>query len=224
MNADKIQDAIPIFPLPNVVFFPKTLLPMHIFEERYRELVTDALRGSNQIGMVLLKYGWEKDYFGAPQTHEIGCVGDIQFSEKLENGKYNILLYGLCRIKILQFVQESPYRIARVQFLKDRHVDHDDFNEHLETESFLRLVHKYLHLSGVKNVKDLFKIHAHSFESILNQAASILDFSTQEKQALLELNSLEMRHAHLKSLIKEKLTVLKIARTPKFVPEDPSWN
>lgn len=215
---------IPIFPLPNVVFFPKTLLPLHIFEPRYRKMVEDALNNSNRIGIVLLKDGWQQDYFGAPEVHLIGCVGDIQYSEKLDDGKYNIMLYGLSRVRILNFVQEKPYRIAKVEYLKDSNFDHEGFNLNYETENFIRLVQEYLEEMGVENLDELLKLQSHSLESIMNQIASVLDMSIQEKQSLLEIDSLEARYEQLTKIIKDKLTVLKIAKSVKIVPDDPEWN
>lgn len=226
MQSKKVQivSEVPIFPLPNVVFFPKTLLPLHIFEDRYRKMVRDAVAGSNQIGMALLKQGWDQDYFGSPEVYEIGCVGDIQFSEKLDDDKYNIMLYGLCRVKILKFIQERPYRIARVKHLKDTNFDHDNFNESYEAEQFLRSVRRYLAEMGAEKVDELLNFHAQSFESIMHQVASVLDFTTQEKQSLLEKGSLDWRFASLKEMLVEKLKVLKLIRNVKYVPEDPARN
>jgi Lon protease-like protein len=215
---------IPIFPLPNVVFFPKTLLPLHIFEPRYRQMVEEALNNSNKITMTLLKEGWEQDYFGNPEVHEIGCIGEIQYSEKLENGRYNIMLYGLSRVKIVKFVQEEPFRIAEVRYLKDRHFDHDGFNENSEAESFVALVQKYLHEIGSKNFDDRLRLQSYSLESIMNQIASIMDITIGEKQSLLEIGSLETRYERLTHIIQDKLKAFKIAQSVKFVPEDPKWN
>ncbi len=215
---------IPIFPLPNVVFFPKTLLPLHIFEPRYRKMIKDTLTGSNRIGIVLLKEGWEKDYFGAPGVHLIGCVGEIQYSEKLDDGKYNIMLYGLSRVKILDFVQEKPYRVARVEYLKDSHFDHEGFNVNYETENFIELVKEYLEEMGVENLDDLVKLQSHSLESIINQIASVLDIAIFEKQSLLEIDSLQIRYEQITKIIKDKIAVLKIARNVKIIPDDPQWN
>lgn len=219
-----IINEVPIFPLPNLVFFPKTLLPLHIFENRYRKMVEDARSSENLIGMVLLKDGWEKDYFGNPEVYEIACVGKIQQTEKLNDGKYNIMLYGISRVKILKFVQEKPYRIAQVKYLKDSHFDYDRFDENYETKTFINLVRKYLEAMGVENLDELLKLHTHSLESIVNQVASILDFSIQEKQTLLEMGNLEMRYEQLKKLLQDKLFAIQIARNVKYVPQDPSWN
>ena len=220
----EVSNEIPIFPLPNVVFFPKTLLPLHIFEERYRKMVEDALSSSRRIGMALLKEGWDKDYFGNPEVHKIGCVGDIQHSEELDDGKYNIMLYGMSRVQIIKFVQETPYRIAQVKFLKDMKFDRDRFDEDHESSHFMRIVRKYLGEMGIKKIEEYLDFRSQSFESIVNQVATVVDLSIHEKQSLLEKNSLQERFDELKKLLRDKLLALRIARNVKFVPEDPSWN
>src|SRR3954464_4040637 len=86
--------AVPLFPLPNVVLFPRAILPLHIFEERYKLMTADALAGDRQIAMALLQSGWEKNYYGRPAIEPIVCVGTILNHERLADGKYNFLLQG----------------------------------------------------------------------------------------------------------------------------------
>ncbi|MFQ5707174.1 MAG: LON peptidase substrate-binding domain-containing protein [bacterium] len=225
MNLPKVKtDVVPIFPLPSVVFFPKTFLPLHIFESRYRQMVEDAVNGSNRIAMALLKDGWENDYFGNPEVHSVGCVGEIQLSEKLADGKYNIMLYGLSRVKIVRFVQDNPYRIAEVKYLEDFKFDHSVFDESLESVRFVDLVRTYLNEVGIKDLDDLLKLNSQSLEAIVNQCAAFLDLDTLEKQDLLSLDSVETRYDRLRQIIEDKLKVLKIAKNVKYVPEDPRWN
>ncbi len=223
-NKETITTQIPIFPLPNVVFFPKTFLPLHIFEPRYRKMAKDSKSNDNLIGMALLKEGWEKQYHGNPDVHEIACVGKIQHIERLEDGRYNILLYGLSRVKILKLVQGKPYRMAQVKYLKDVAFDHDDFNENYEAENFLNLVQSYLREMGVENLEKVNKLHNHSLESVINKVTSALDFPTQQKQELLQIDTLEQRYDRLKKLLQEQLKILKISKNVKYIPEDPNWN
>src|SRR5262245_32721223 len=84
--------AAPVFPLPDVVLFPHVALPLHIFEPRYRQMVSDALEEERYIAMALLKPGWETDYEGRPPIHEMVCLGRITAEERLPGGKYNIVL------------------------------------------------------------------------------------------------------------------------------------
>ncbi|MCG8608806.1 LON peptidase substrate-binding domain-containing protein [bacterium] len=219
----KVSNEIPIFPLPNVVFFPKTLLPLHIFEERYRRMVADAISGPNRIGMALLKEGWDRDYFGNPAVHTIGCLGDIQHTEELDDGKYNIMLYGVCRVQILRFVQNEPYRIAQVKYLKDIKFN-EGFDEDVQAHSFIRMVREYLKAMGVKKHDEFLDFRNQSFESIVNQVATVLDLSILEKQSLLEKDALQDRFDKLRKILQEKLVALNIVKNVKYVPEDPSWN
>ena len=224
LNKEAITTRTPVFPLPNVVFFPKTFLPLHIFEPRYRQMVEDSKLNDNLIVMALLKKGWEKQYYGNPDVHEIACVGKIQNVEKLEDGRYNILLYGLSRVKILKLVQGKPYRMAQVKYLKDFAFNHDGFDENYEAESFLNLVQSYLREKGVEDLEEIIKLHNHSLESVMNQVTSALDFSTQQKQELLQIDTLEHRYDRLKQLLQEQLKVLKISKNVKYIPDNPNWN
>ncbi len=187
-------------------------------------MTRDALAGSNEIGMALLRQGWEQDYFGNATVHEIGCVGEIQYSERLQGGRYNIMLYGVSRVKILEFVQDKPYRIAKVKMLKDTRLDRERFDEQELSQTFLRLVQNYVSEIGVQRLDELLKLENCSFETILNQVASVLDLSTQEKQSLLEMHSLELRYDQLRHLLQERLHSLKVAQMVKYAPEDPRLN
>ena len=106
---------IPLFPLPSTVMFPCTYLPLHIFEPRYRQMVQDAIEGDRIIGMVLLKEGWEPDYHGNPPIHEIGCVGRIVRVQSLEDGRFNIVLYGTEKFSVAEQFHDKPYRQGRVE-------------------------------------------------------------------------------------------------------------
>ncbi len=105
---------LPLFPLPNIVFFPHTRLPLHVFEPRYRQMVQDVLESDQRFGIVLLRPGWESEYFGAPEVFECGTLGTIEQAVALENGRYNIVVRGDARFKILDEVSRLPYRTARV--------------------------------------------------------------------------------------------------------------
>jgi Lon protease-like protein len=112
--------AVPLFPLPNVVLFPRAVLPLHIFEERYKAMTADALRGDRQVAMGLLRPGWERDYHHKPAIEPVVCIGTILTYEKLPDGKYNFLLQGHTRARIVREVGGSaagakPYRQATLE-------------------------------------------------------------------------------------------------------------
>src|SRR5688500_16208434 len=115
-----LPPVIPIFPLPNAILFPNVFLPLHIFEPRYRTMVTDALAGDRIIGMVLLKPGFEADYEGRPPIFTLGCAGVISHSEPLADGRFNIVLRGLEKFRVEGEDQSRAYRLAQVEPVPER--------------------------------------------------------------------------------------------------------
>lgn len=108
-------DRIGVFPLPQVVLFPDAHLPLHVFEPRYRALLRDALAGDRRIVMAVLKPGYEEDYYGTPPVHEWGCAGRIVRHQRLDDDSSDIVLRGERVVHLEEFVQDTPYRIARVR-------------------------------------------------------------------------------------------------------------
>src|SRR6187397_393931 len=96
-----LPSSIPLFPLPNAVLFPNVFLPLHIFEPRYRQMVADALAGDRIIGMVLLRPGYEADYEGRPPIFAVGCAGVITHSQPLADGRYDIVLRGMEKFRVV---------------------------------------------------------------------------------------------------------------------------
>ena len=110
-----LPPTIPIFPLQDIMLFPRATRPLHVFEQRYRDMVSDALEGDRLIGMVLLEPGHEDDYEGRPPVFPIGCVGVIAESEELPDGRYNIVLGGLTKFRITGEDESRPYRLAYIE-------------------------------------------------------------------------------------------------------------
>src|SRR6476646_4861946 len=121
-----MSDLLPLFPLPNVVLFPNVFLPLHIFEPRYRNMVADAITGDRMIGMVLLRPGWEHDYDRQPPVYAIGCSGLITHVEQLADGRYNIVLRGLERFRVLNEDHTLSYRRGSIEPLSERPMTNDD--------------------------------------------------------------------------------------------------
>jgi Lon protease-like protein len=192
---------IPVFPLPNVVFFPKLQLPLHIFEPRYREMVRDAIGHEGLIGMALLRGDWEKDYYGNPDIYSVGCLGKIVGVTPLPDGRYNILLHGLTEFDIReQILDATPYRQARV-VLRD---------EDMATNPLASLQKEILELARETIQQDsspLLKILGDlSLDGAtwLNLCCFSFDISPVEKQSLLEAKSLEERARHLIDVLRFK--------------------
>ncbi len=135
-----------LFPLPNLVLFPDGFAPLKVFEDRYVQMVQDALSDDGLIGMALLQPGWEADYQGNPEIHPVVCLGKILRSKNLPSGKYDILLYGLFRARIVEEIAAYPYRRAQVQVL-------DDFAPTMHAEQIAKNMRRALDLvPGRKSV------------------------------------------------------------------------
>lgn len=113
-----------IFPLPNAALFPGTALPLHVFEPRYRELTRQALAGRRIMAIARLRPGFERDYAGRPPVFEVCGVGFIESHEERDDGRYDILLRGLSRARILEELPAiQPFRRVRAERLQDVAVD-----------------------------------------------------------------------------------------------------
>lgn len=117
-----VPKMVPVFPLPDVVLFPRQVLPLHIFEPRYRAMTRDALAGHRFIAVALLKPGFEPHYFTrcAP-IHRVIGVGRIVDSQTLSGGRYNILLRGEARARIVRECGDRPYRLAQIELLHSKY-------------------------------------------------------------------------------------------------------
>ncbi len=209
-----MSDLLPLFPLPNVVLFPNVFLPLHIFEPRYREMVADALAADRLIGMVLLRPGWDRDYEGRPPIFPIGCSGVVTHVERLGDGRYNIVLRGLERFRIVSEDHERSYRRATVEPLHERTPDS------VERDLVRRCRGK---LEGLlapaagdvaptrARAGEVRMSTAMSDEDLVNALAQYLDLEPLEKQALLEQPSLGRRATSLVELLEMKIMM---ARTP----------
>ena len=203
-----MSDLLPLFPLPTVVLFPNVFLPLHVFESRYRDMVADALAGDRVIGMVLLQSGWEHEYEGTPPVYPIGCSGVITHFERLGDGRYNIVLRGLERFRILTEERSKSYRCAIIESLSEREPTPDDRlvlrDQRAKLESLLAPA---VERAGA----DPGTASAMPDGDLVNALSQYLDLEPIEKQALLERNCLRSRAESLVELIEMKIM---IARTP----------
>jgi Lon protease-like protein len=208
MWRSNMSDLLPLFPLPNVVLFPNVFLPLHIFEPRYRDMVRDAIAGDRMIGMVLLRPGWQQDYAGQPPVYPIGCSGVITHVEQLADGRYNIVLRGVERFRILNEDHARSYRRASVEALADSPMTGDD-------RALVRRLRAKLEatVAGSRDGRgpDPIIPSAMGDEDLINALAQYLDLEPLEKQALLEHHCLRLRAESLLELLEIKLI---IARTP----------
>lgn len=111
---------LPIFPLPDITFFPHTFLPLHVFEARYRAMITDALARDRRIAVARLRPGFEASYEGKPAVFAVTGGGEIVNCERLANGRFNILVKGQWRLRIeTELATDTLYRLVRARRLED---------------------------------------------------------------------------------------------------------
>jgi len=214
MDAIDFSQELPLFPLPNCVLFPGVVQPLHIFEPRYREMVADALESDHLITMALLKEGWEKDYYGRPAVHHIVCVGKIVAHEKSDDDKYNLLLQGLTRARIVAEAKHGLYRVAKLKPLHDTAAEEADDNTQREALGLLFAQTALSRLPVSKTVQELVgeKVSAAHLADML-AFALIQDVKT--KQRLLE----QLDGTQRVAMVMNELTILAQAMSSAGAPK-----
>jgi Lon protease-like protein len=177
-----LPPTIPLFPLPNAVLFPNVFLPLHIFEPRYRAMVGDALDGDRIIGMVLLQPGYQSGYEGRPPVFPIGCAGVITRAERLDDGRYNMILRGLERFRIEREDADRPYRVAHISALPEQVPDED----RTELRRFRHRIEALLIAAVERTGAQPRFPPAVPDEDLINGLAQHLELDPLERQALLE--------------------------------------
>jgi len=213
-NPSRQAELIPLFPLPQTVFYPNTLLPLHIFEPRYRQMVADALEGGRKIGMVLLLPGWEANYFSTPPITTIGCLGEIEKHVRLEDGKYNMALKGLSRFQIVGETEGKPYRRAKIERLPEINDQSLIAGPNPLKEELIRHCHQYIHLlpSGENFKKALNLSACKTMSHLTDQIATQLNLTVEQKQTLLEEQDVLRRVDAIRSTLKMKMDVIHLSK------------
>ena len=198
----KLPKIIPIFPLSNFIVFPKTAVPLNIFEPRYLEMVNDSMKAEKFIGMVQPKTMKNFDNTKLPILHKIGCLGKINSFKETDDGRYLIELKGLIRFKIInEITNDKNYREVEVSFDDYLH-DLDEKKEDLKF-SDLELI--------FKDFKTLFEkrgfiinwkaLEKQSLDETINALAMTSPFSLEEKQVLLEAKNLDVRKTKIAEIL-----------------------
>ncbi|HMP18147.1 MAG TPA: LON peptidase substrate-binding domain-containing protein [Gemmatales bacterium] len=183
-HLDGFRGIVRLFPLPNFVMMPHVLKGFHIFEPRYRELVEHALQGDKLIGLILPREGWEKNYDGSFGIHPRGCLTVIHEHERLEDGRFNLILRGLCRMELEhELLTSTLYRQAKVKLLPDAPMLEDrKLRDQLEAE-----VLPWLSVDG--EGREQFQSLMHSaapMGTIVDVVSFALPIPVEWKQELLE--------------------------------------
>ena len=200
---------ISLFPLPNSVFYPGTVLPLHIFEERYRQMVGDAIDSSQWIGMVLLQPGYEEEYNGSPDIHPLGCAGSLEQSNKHDDGKYDIVLRGQSRFRIVREVGDTLYRQAKVELLhnvNDQSIDPS-------SELYKQLIGKFHAFTSQLPLNNAQKVEMDLQDCILlsqavDRVAYFFDQPLSDRQHFLEELDVMKRFQQVHDLIDLKQRIV----------------
>ena len=199
MNLPKI---IPVFPLSNFIIFPKTSVPLNIFEPRYIDMINDSMKSNKLIGMIQPKTIKNFEDAKVPVLHNIGCLGKIISFKENEDGRYLIELKGIIRFEIIkEIASNKKYREFEINFNNYSH-DLDEKKEDLKF-SDLELI--------FKNLKSLFEkkgfiinwkaLEKQSLDEIINALAMTSPFSLEEKQVLLEAENLNVRKTKIAEIL-----------------------
>ncbi len=199
------KQAVPIFPLPEVVLFPHALLPLHIFELRYRTMVRDALSAERMIVLALLLQGWDRDYFESPEFHGLGCLARFEEVEWLPNDCYDLKVMGLSRVRIGKPVQEYPYRSARVQLLPQAPHPEDDPLVDLERRALIEAFARLARHVAPATPPELDRASQLPFEALVNRVCMAVTPEPERKLALLEMDSVLDRSQKTRQIIEERL-------------------
>ena len=199
MKKEDLPDIIPVFPLSNFIIFPRTTVPLNIFEPRYIKMIDEGMKSNRIIGMIHPKKTVE---LKKPDLYDVGCAGKITSFNETDDGRYLIILNGICRFKVKDEVNnDNLYRECEVKY--------EDFSGDLVEKS------DQIKFSDLKlifhNLKGLFKkqgyeinwkeIEKQSLDQTINTLSMASPFSLEEKQVLLESKDLNMRKEKLEEIL-----------------------
>jgi len=199
---NKFPDVIPVFPLSNFIIFPKTSVPLNIFEPRYIDMINDSMKTDKFIGMIQPKTITKLSNYETPELHNIGCLGKITSFKEIDDGRFLIELKGIIRFEIIEELKSDKkyreYKVNYQNYLEDLENKKENLNF-----SDLELIFKDLKSLFEKrgfiiNWKSLEK---QSLDEIINALAMASPFSLEEKQILLEAKSLNVRKTKISEIL-----------------------
>jgi Lon protease-like protein len=220
---------MPLFPLPDTVLLPHAVLPLHIFEPRYRQMIDDVLEGSQQIAMATFNNkDWKAHYHGSPPLRPAVCIGHIVQHESMSDGRHNILLHGVCRARIRQTIEpdgERRYRLAKLTPLETGEEPPPMPNVRKALQRLLTSP-RLKRLRSVETVVQWFDRDDVSTHALLELLGFALVHDTEMKYRLLEEGS-PLRRAQIlrRELVNlDHLVLLAERQAYKEWPKGMSWN
>tara|TARA_B100000609_G_C17037558_1_gene342103 strand:- start:34 stop:672 length:639 start_codon:yes stop_codon:yes gene_type:complete len=196
-----LPKTIPIFPISNFIIFPKTTVPLNIFEPRYIDMVNDSMKSNKFIGMIQPKK--QNEYEKTPELHNIGCLGKIVSFRETEDGRYLIELKGIIRFKKIKEIKSSfKYREYEIDFSSYMH----DLNDKKEQIKFTDLKLIFKDLKSLFEKRGLIinwkQLEKQSIDETINALSMASPFSIEEKQILLEAENLEIRKSKIAEILR----------------------
>lgn len=186
------ERSLPVFPLPGTVLFPRTVVALHVFEPRYRALVRDALDGTSEFALALLRPGFESDYEGSPPVFDVGCAGRMRNVKSLPDGRFLFELEGIVRVRFEFWERLEPYRIARCAEIPESGPD-DALPETRESRLQLAATFQAL-LHEIKGEAGPLRLDATAgYAETVNRICFALDIDAGTKQKLLQEDDLTLR-------------------------------
>ncbi len=199
MKKEQLPKTIPVFPLSNFIIFPKTTVPLNIFEPRYVQMIDDCMKSNRIIGMIQPKKTGE---IKKPNLYEIGCIGKITSFNETRDGRYLVILNGLCRFKVLKELStEKLYRKCEVtydNFEFDLSSKKDDSKVTELKSIFIKLKKLFKKQGYIINWKD---IENQNPIQTLNTLSMASPFTLEEKQILLETKNFSLRKEKLENIL-----------------------
>ena len=200
MKLTDLPNKIPVFPLSNFIIFPKTSVPLNIFEQRYIDMIDDSMKSNKMIGMIQPQSS--KNEKGLPNLYKVGCLGKITTFQETDDGRYLIELKGVIRFEKMKEIETiHKYRVLEVNF--------DKFSDDLYAEKE-KLKFSDLELI-FKDLKSLFEkkgfiinwktLEKQSLNEIINALSMASPFSLEEKQILLEAKNLDIRKQSITEIL-----------------------
>ncbi len=208
-----LPEQVPIFPLPHLVFFPGTVVPLHIFESRYLQMIQDVLAGDGVLALALLKPGWEAHEGDRPPIHSIGCAGRLLEVTNLPEDRFNIRLAGLARVRLEEYEDNRPYRMARAGLLPEQ-LPADGCEEMVEARNDLLGAYGLL-VAEITGCQSLALEGARSapFHALVNTLSAHLDLPSVIKQELLGVDSVLARSQAVTQVLRRELERLSEDKT-----------
>ena len=196
-----------LFPLPNLVLFPHVVQPLHIFEPRYVELFEASLADDRLIAMALLSRGWENDYEGRPPIEPVACLGRVLSWQAQPDSRYNVLLLGLRRVRIVrELPPEGVFREAEVELLEDEYPTGSGDRKELQRRLITTFEGMLPRITDAQDLFDQLSMAGVSLGTLTDVISYAIDANTQSKQALLAEQNVDRRARMLLAHLKRKLS------------------